>query len=166
MFVDFDELPDSSRIWVYTCDRSLKGEDMEWLSSSTKAFLEKWTAHGNDLKSSYTFLYNHILIIGLDEEMADASGCSIDASVHFIQGMGAHFKTDFFNRTLVPFVIDEKVELQNLTELKAKLKEGSVSADSVIFNTLITKKSDLNNALTPLKESWLKTYLKIEDIPA
>ena len=166
MYVAFENLPDDSRIWVYLSERKIEGDDFDWMSSALTSFLEKWTAHGNNLQASYTFLHGHILVIGLNEDVADASGCSIDSSVHFIQGMGAHLKTDFFNRTLVPFVDSNTANLIPLNDIKSGLSTQKILGNAIIFNTLIAKKKDLETAHTQLKDSWLNRYLKIQDITA
>ena len=166
MYVEFDQLPETARLWVYISDKKIVGEDLKWLTSATQSFLQKWTAHGNELKSGFEVVSNQILLIGLDEKIADASGCSIDSCVHFIQGMGAHLKVDFFNRKLVPFKDAQNLILHDLSKLKSMLERDEISGDSIIFNALISKKEELENAFIPLKQSWLKTYLKIEDVPA
>jgi len=160
MFVNFENLPDDARIWIYACDNPVTGNQREWMNTSLQAFLEKWTAHGNDLKSGFKVLYNQILIIGLDENAATASGCSIDALVHFIKGMGVQLQVDFFNRNLIPILHEDKLTLVNLTSLKNKIASGEISGGSLIFNTLLTHKSDLKEKVTPLKDSWLNRYLK------
>lgn len=163
MYVDFKELPDNSRIWIYISERALTDKEISWLGSATESFLEKWTAHGNALQSSYTVLYKHILVIGLNEGVADASGCSIDASVHFVKGLGAELRTDFFNRNLIPFYNNGEVEIGSLEKLKERLTEGEISGESTIFNTLIAQKADLGNSIISLRNSWLSRYLKIQD---
>jgi hypothetical protein len=164
MFVDFENLPGDAKIWIYAGNKRFTGNQREWMSEALQEFLEKWTSHGNDLKSGFKVLYDQILVIGLDENAADASGCSIDASVHFIKEIGAHLEVSFFNRNLVPFLHKNNLRLVSLNSLKTKIANGEITGESTIFNTLLAKKSDLNQSVIPLKDSWLNRYLKNEEI--
>ena len=85
MIVDFQTLPQTARIWIYQCNRSFSKEEILEISKKLQTFLEGWTAHGADLKAAFEFKYKRFIIIGLDQEKQKATGCSIDASVHFIK---------------------------------------------------------------------------------
>jgi hypothetical protein len=52
--------------------------------SALQAFLENWAAHGTSLVSSYQLKYNRFIILAVDQDVQSATGCSIDASVEFI----------------------------------------------------------------------------------
>ena len=51
MLVDFENLPEDSRIWIYQANRKLSGEEVEMINEKAKAFLVNWTAHGADRDS-------------------------------------------------------------------------------------------------------------------
>ena len=85
MLVDFESLPDESRVWIYQANRSFTEEELEEISKKLDAFIEKWTAHGADLRAGYTIKYKRFLILALDQNSNAATGCSIDAYVNFIQ---------------------------------------------------------------------------------
>ena len=84
MQVDFENLPDNSRIWIYQANRKLSEEEVHSITQQTSQFLEQWTAHGSDLEAGFEVKYNRFIVIGLNQANASASGCSIDSSVHFI----------------------------------------------------------------------------------
>jgi hypothetical protein len=44
----------------------------------------EWAAHGTSLVSSYQLKYNRFIILAVDQDVQSATGCSIDASVEFI----------------------------------------------------------------------------------
>ena len=79
MLIDFESLPDNSRIWIYQCNRSFSPEELEEITAGLNTFLTQWTAHGSDLKAGFEIKYKRFIIIGLDQAEASASGCSIDA---------------------------------------------------------------------------------------
>ena len=39
-------LPDASRVWVYTCDRTLSASERQEVEKALGAFLKGWAAHG------------------------------------------------------------------------------------------------------------------------
>jgi len=88
MTTDFKNLPGDSRIWIYQANRKLREEEVGQIATKTKTFLEQWTAHGSDLEAGFEIRYNRFIVIGLNQENATTSGCSIDTSVNFIQ----HFR--------------------------------------------------------------------------
>src|SRR5665811_853372 len=87
MLTEFNTLPETSRIWIYQADRSFTSDELEEIQSEMDAFLKDWTAHGSNLKAGYEIRYKRFIVIALDQSQAAASGCSIDASVHFIKNL-------------------------------------------------------------------------------
>ena len=161
MFVDFDEMPGDSRIWIYQSDRKLSMEEIQFIQKETDKFLTQWSAHGAGLKSSAKVAYDRFLIICVDEKQAMASGCSIDASVHFVQSLSKALNNDFFNRTKVAFLQNETVSTESLENIKKNLTENSIDERTLTFNNLIQTKDGLSEKwIIPVSESWLNRYFK------
>jgi hypothetical protein len=70
--------------------------------SLPSAFLENWAAHGTSLVSSYQLKYNRFIILAVDQDVQSATGCSIDASVEFIQSLEQK-KVDLLDKMNVTF---------------------------------------------------------------
>ena len=85
MYTNFNTLPQNSRIWIYQADREFTRVEVDLLQENAIAFIEEWTRHGAALKGSFALKYNRFLILAVDESFANASGCSIDASVRFVK---------------------------------------------------------------------------------
>ncbi|MEQ9100481.1 MAG: hypothetical protein RIF36_08360 [Imperialibacter sp.] len=161
MFIPFDQMEDTSRLWVYQCDRFLTDEEVEWLSGSLTSFLDSWKAHNQPLTSSFIIENKVFVIIAVDEASYGASGCSIDASVHELQILQEKLKVDFFTRDTVIFKNGKSLERVKLQEIKPKVASGELEADSRVFNTLISSKEDLKaNWLVAAGDTWLKRYFK------
>ena len=47
--VDFNVLPESSRVWTYQANRTFTDEELEEIKEKLNVFIENWTAHGSDL---------------------------------------------------------------------------------------------------------------------
>ena len=155
MLVDFHSLPETSRIWIYQCNRTFSDAEIEEVESLTQEFLTQWTAHGADLKAGFEIPYNRFLVIGLDQSINSASGCSIDASVHFIQHLEQRFQVDLLDKMNVSFKQGEFVAYKPLKDFKKMAKEKAVSKNTVVFNNLVaTKQEYLEHWEVPASESW------------
>ena len=161
MYIPFNDMPTQSRIWIYQANRPLSEKEATDIGTFTKDFIQQWAAHSQPLKGSFQFLYNHFLIISVDESFNQASGCSIDASVHLVKQLEKEFNVSFFDRTKVAFVKDEKVFLESINDLKKGIIEGKISDQSRTFNNLVKNKEELQNKwIVPAAESWLSRYFK------
>ncbi len=155
MLTAFSNLPDHSRIWIYQSSRKFSDEEVESLGLRLEDFLTQWTAHGQSLEAGFEIKYNRFIVIGLNQENASASGCSIDASVHFIQQLEKEFETDLLDKMNVTYYTGEYIAYKPLNEFKAMAKAKSVSKSTIVFNNLINTKSEyLENWEVPADESW------------
>lgn len=160
MFISFDSLPDSARIWIYQSARKFNSEEIKKISQAASAFCEQWVAHGQPLKTSFKIEHNHFLVLAVDEASADASGCSIDGSVRMLKEIQNQLGIDFFDRTKIAFLLENEVRLFPLTELKQAFASGVLNSMSFTFNTLIATKGEITNAwITPAGKTWLSKYL-------
>ncbi|NER11558.1 hypothetical protein SAMN06265375_10376 [Muriicola jejuensis] len=155
MLVAFEELPDTSRIWVYQADRNFSEEELKELDELIPQFLTQWTAHGASLHAGYEIKYNRFIIIGLDQSLASASGCSIDASVHFIQGLEKRFGVQLLDRMNVSFKQGDYITYKSMSDFKKMAKAKSISKNTIVFNNLVANKQEyLEHWEVPASESW------------
>ena len=155
MQVDFMELPSEARIWIYQSNRPFSEAELPELRTLLDAFLEQWTAHGQNLKAGYDLPYNRFIVIGLDQSQASASGCSIDASVHFIQGLEQKYSIDLLDKMNVTYKQGEFVAHKTLMDFKNMAKQRAVGPNTLVFNNLVATKGEYEeNWEVPAKESW------------
>lgn len=160
MLIDFKELPDTSRIWIYQSNRSFSENELEELNSMLSEFLTQWTAHGNELKVGFEIRYKRFIVIGLDQSLASASGCSIDASVRFIQELEQKFKIDLLDKMNVSYKQGAYVAYKNLKDFKKMAKERAVSKNTIVFNNLVATKGEyLDHWEVPASESWHARFM-------
>ncbi len=160
MLVDFDTLPDASRVWIYQSNRPFSPQEIEDLKQELDNFLTEWTAHGSHLKASYQIPYNRFLVIALDENEQAATGCSIDASVHFIRQMQEDYKVDLLDRMNVSFKQGEHIVYKPLKEFKKMVKDGAVGPNTIVFNNLVLTKEEYKYYWeVPMTESWHSRFL-------
>lgn len=160
MLTDFKKLPNDSRIWIYQSNRKFTDTEVEIIISETKIFLEQWTAHGVDLEAGFEVRYNRFLVLGLNQSNASASGCSIDASVRFIQTLEKEFEVDLLDKMNVTFYNGEFIAHKSLIDFRKMAKARSVSPNTIVFNNLVnTKLEYLEDWEVAAKDSWHNRFL-------
>ncbi|MBQ4821383.1 ABC transporter ATPase [Aquimarina sp. MMG016] len=160
MLVDFNELPETSRVWIYQANRSFSPEELEEITSKLDQFIAQWTAHGADLKAGYDIKYKRFITIALDQNLNAASGCSIDASVHFIQELEKAYNVDLMDKMNVSFKQGEFVAYKTLADFRKMAKNRSVSPNTIVFNNLVNNIAEYRTDWeVPAKDSWHNRFL-------
>jgi len=160
MFVDFKLLPDSSRVWIYQADREFTEHEIEQISKKLYAFISNWKRHGEDLKASFQLKYNQFIILAVDENHNDVSGCSIDASVHIIKKLEREFNVDLLNKMRVSFKDGTNINIVSLKDFAEYAKLQKINADTVVFNNMVNSKADFESAWeVEASKSWHAKFL-------
>ena len=160
MLVNFDTLPENSRIWIYQSNRSFSEVELNEISSKLNVFLHTWVAHGADLKAGFEIKYKRFIVIALDQEKQLATGCSIDASVQFIQELERVYSVDLMDKMNVSYKQGEYVAYKTLTDFKKMAKNKAVSKNTIVFNNLVNSKSEYQEFWeVPASESWHSRFV-------
>ncbi len=160
MYVSFNELPDTARLWIYQADREFTDIEKAALETRLLHLCQSWAAHGTPLKSSFQLAYNHFILLAVDERDAGASGCSIDGTVRLLKDIQQQLGLDFFNRQLIAFLDQNSVILYPTHQLKTLFAAATLTGDSVTFNNAITTKGEwVKQWKEAVKDSWLARYL-------
>jgi hypothetical protein len=161
MLVDFNTLPEESRVWIYQANRSFSAEELEELQSKLKLFIEAWTAHGKDLEAGFKIVYKRFIVLALNQNLNSATGCSIDASVHFIQELEKAYNVDLMDKMNVSYKQGEFIAYKTLLDFKKMAKNNSVSKNTIVFNNLVANIAEFKeNWEVPASESWHSRFLK------
>jgi hypothetical protein len=147
MYVPFDNLPEESRIWIYQSNKKFSDEEVSEIEKLLEEFLNNWSAHGSALEASFTIKYNRFIIIAINQEVHQATGCSIDSSVAFIQSLEQKYSVDLLDKMNVSFKQGEFITYKPLLDFKKLAKDRSVSENTIVFNNLV-------NTIAEMKESW------------
>ena len=152
-------LADDSRIWIFQANRKFSTEEKNIIISKLKNFITDWNAHGAALLADFELPYDQFVVVGVDENQAAASGCSIDKLTKIMRELDAEFNFEFLNRMLVAYEQNEEIKIEKLPTFKKNVKEGLIK-DVNVFNNGIAKFSDLKSSwILPLDQSWAKTLL-------
>lgn len=147
MYIPFENLPEESRIWIYQSNRKFLDDEVTEIKNDLKAFVEDWSAHGTSLEASYIIQYNRFIILAVNQEVQQATGCSIDKSVEFIQALEQKYKVDLLDKMNVTYRQGEYITHKSLLDFKRMAKEKAVSSNTIVFNNLV-------NTIEEWKESW------------
>lgn len=151
-----DQLVSDSRIWIYGAERELNEAETATIRTRLQEFVAGWVSHRNELRAGADVLYNRFLVVAVDETKAEASGCSIDGSVRFLQELGAELGIDFFNRMRFSYRdASGNVQTVSRDEFKDMYKGGQLENDTPVFDTLIKELGELRQIFErPLEDSW------------
>lgn len=159
MLVDFDSLKNSSRVWVYQANREFSNNEEEEIISKIKSFIAIWKVHGKDLKASYQIKYHQFIVIAVDEDFNEVSGCSIDASVNLILKLEQSLKLDLTNKLNVSFKDNNNINVVSLLDFKNFVKQQKITENTVVFNNMVATKGDFESKweVTAIN-SWHKRF--------
>ena len=155
MTISFENLPPESRVWIYPSNRPFGADECEKLKAAIENFLDQWTAHNQSVEAAYELPYNRFIVIGINQEQVKASGCSIDASVRFIQALEKEFDLVLLDKMNVTFKQGEYLTHKSLSDFKALVKNKSVTSNTLVFNNLVDTVAAYRNFWeVPAAESW------------
>lgn len=161
MFIKFEELPETSKVWIFQANRSFSTEEQVELNQKLETFINNWTSHGSDLQGSFEIKYNRFIVLALNTEVNKASGCSIDASVHFIQQLEKEYNVDLLDKMNVSYKQGDFIAYKSLTDFRKMAKDRAVSKNTIVFNNLVTNLAEYKeNWEVPASESWHNRFLK------
>jgi len=150
-------LSGNSRVWLYTANRLLTVEEQVKLPPAIELFLSDWIAHGQSLQASWRLEGGRCLVIALDERSPHATGCSIDAKVHWLQALGQEWGIDWLSRSFVTYYIEDACSWQDipLASFWAARKAGVVDGETRVVNSVVSKKLECEPTLVrPFRSSW------------
>ena len=168
MNIDFKHLLDGnfhpdSRAWVYQCNRIFTLNEALEIEEMLKEFIQQWKSHGTPVKGDAHLFFGQFIVLMADESaFGGVSGCSTDSSVRLIKDIEIRFSVNMFDRTTLAFVVKDKVQLLPLSQLQYAFENKFIGPDTLYFNNLVQTKQELGDKwIVPLKESWLKSKIKL-----
>lgn len=161
MIVDFNKMPDTSRIWIYQSDTKFSQEQLVKIRKELTSFLTAWTAHGAQLNASFDIRHDRFIVIALDQSQSRASGCSIDSQVRFIIALQEELGVDLLDKMNVTYYQNDRVHYKPLLDFKKMAKDGAIGKKTIVFNNLVTNLGEFKDSWEiPAIESWHSRFLR------
>ncbi len=153
--------PDS-RIWIYQSSRIFTISEALDVEDRLNSFAANWKSHGTPVKGAGYLFFGQFLILMADETAHGVSGCSTDGSVRFVKEIEQEFKVNLFDRTMLSFVVKDKIQQLPLAQLGYAFENGFLDADSLYFNNTVQTKRELEEKwIIPVKDSWLAKRIPV-----
>ena len=160
MLVDFDSLAENSRVWIYQSNRSFTKDELVDISDKLIVFLNNWVAHGLNFEAGFEIKYKRFIIIALDQDKQSVTGCSIDASVKFIQELEILYSVNLMDKMNVSYKQGDYVAYKTLTDFKKMAKDKAVSKKTIVFNNLVNSVGEYKQFWeVPASESWHSRFV-------
>lgn len=161
MLVNFESLETTSRIWVYQSNREFSDKEVDIICTKVESFIAEWKRHGEGLKASYQIKYNQFIILAVDEDYNQVSGCSIDSSVNLMKQFERAFDLDLTNKMNVAFKDNNNINIVSLSDFQNFAEQDKITSNTVVFNNMVSTKADLDgNWEVPADKSWHKRFFK------
>lgn len=153
-------LSPTAKLWIYQSNRDFNTDEMTRITADLDAFVTSWQSHGNPLTAGFVLLENRFIAIAVDENVAQASGCSIDKSVGIIRELEAKLNAGMLDRGALSF-IDTTGHIKTISfdQIKPAVFNKEIVPETIVFNNNI-EQLDLLTSQWRIKaeNSWLNRY--------
>ena len=146
------------RVWTFIISKTLSKEELNSLNDLGNKFVLGWTAHEQQLTASFEIIGDKIIIVKVNENVTEASGCSIDKLTRFIKETEKQFSIELLNRLLVAYKTNTGIEIVHSSKIKELLAENKISENTIVCNTSVSDQKEFNNWEQELKNTWLSKY--------
>ncbi|MCF6180454.1 ABC transporter ATPase [Lutibacter sp.] len=161
MIVDFEEIPDWGKLWVFPSSRKFYPQEIPELKQQIETFLNNWNSGTDVLKASYQIKYNRFIIITVDDSEIKLSIEAHDSLSEFIQNLEKKYNLILLDKINVCYKQGEFVQYKDLIAFKKMIKSKGVSQKTIVFNNMITAKEELkNNWEINIMDSYLSHFFK------
>lgn len=137
--VQFEDLPDTARVWVFGADRNLDEGATDLLLREVDRFLSQWHAHAAPLTTGRDWRHGRFLTVAVDQATAGASGCSIDGLFRNLKALEPRLAASLVTSGVVFFRNQtgaiECIDRGRFTALSA---EGKVTPETRVFDPTVT----------------------------
>lgn len=147
------------RVWTFIISKTLSKEELNSLNDLGNKFVLGWTAHEQQLTASFEIIGDKIIVVKVNENVTEASGCSIDKLTRFIKETEKLFSIELLNRLLVAYKTNTGIEIVHSSKIKELLAENKISENTIVYNTSVSDQKEFNNWEQELKNTWLSKYL-------
>ena len=154
--VDFDQLPDDARLWIFPAERSLSEAEQTQLLAAVDRFIGQWAAHDVLLTAARELRYDRFLFVAVDQRKAGPSGCSIDALFRQTKAWEQQIGIELVNYAPVVFRQGSAIERVPRNQFTKLAAAGKVSLETTVFDNTLICVGDIRAGRweTPLANAW------------
>ncbi len=146
-----------SKVWIYQSNRRFTDQETTEIQHILDRFVEQWTAHGTQLKAKAEIFHNYFIVLTVDQEIASATGCSIDSSVRIIKDIESKYGLDLFDRFNMAYKIENEVHVASKEDFETLISIKKIGLETVVFNNLVQNLEEFEQKWeVQLQDSWHK----------
>jgi hypothetical protein len=150
-----------ARCWVFGSSQPINPHN-PIVEKRLNSFFANWNAHGEPVSGRWRILYDRFLVVLREPEGAEVSGCSIDSMVGEVKILETELQTSLLDSSRI-FLRNDVGVIESISrqEFKARAASGQVTPDTEIFDTTLTRLSDMEVGTfsKPIRSSWhLRIY--------
>ena len=154
-YIPFDQLPDSSRLWIFAADHTLSEAEAEMLTHEMQSFCNSWLAHNTPVTGSCKMMYDQFLLVAADDSTFP-TGCSTDEMFRRVRILGETYGVEFFGMQRVQYRENGSIISINRNDFGEIAKSGKISGNVIVFDNTLTTLGDFRSGKweLPAKNSW------------
>lgn len=154
MIVDYKDLPETSKIYIYPASRKLYPKEVPLVIEKMKTFLEN--IPDNDL--FFEIKYDRFLLIFVSDRTPLSPEQNEDL-VSLILSMENELGIGLLDKVNVCFKQGEYVQLKEISDFKKLIKNKGVSKKTIVFDNLINTKNEYDCCWeVPANISWISHF--------
>ena len=154
MIVDYKDLPETSKIYIYPASRKLYPKEVPFIAEKLRMFLE--TLADNDL--FFEIKYDRFLLIFVSD-LTPLSAEQNEDLVALVLFMEKEFNIGLLDKVNICFKQGEFVQLKEIPGFKKLIKNKGVSKKTIVFDNLINTKNEYDCCWeVPANESWISHF--------
>jgi hypothetical protein len=157
MRVDYNILPDDTKVFVYPASRKFYPQEIDSLHKEIDSFSEE---NFGDYPMHYKVLYNRFIIFFIESKNALPTQL-LDKLANFILELEKKYNITLLDKINICFKQGEYIQYQDMKRFRELIKNKSISKKTIVFNNLAQNKYDFEtNFEIPISDSWLSHLIK------
>jgi hypothetical protein len=145
-------------VWVFQLDKSPSQAAKERIENQLAKYMVQWKSHGSPVPGEAEIRYDRFVLV--QAEPGHASGCSIDSmnrgvsDILLAEGIEVLGPEHIFYKGN-----DGSINTIDFRDVKTAILDGSLNAETIIFDSSMGQSTDLRRWEVQLQDSWLGRFL-------
>jgi hypothetical protein len=150
----------NSHVWVYQCNTAFTDSQVLEIKDMLQKFARQWRIQDVHVKGYANVFFQQFIIVMADESATSVSRFTSESLINLISDIQERFDVELFNKLVLGFLIQERIQLIPLHELNSAIEKDFIGSETLYFNnTILTKKQLMHDWIIPVKKSWLAMRL-------
>ena len=156
--VKFSDLPDTASLYIFGVVEPFNDKQLSLLHDHMSRFSAQWAAHKKEVTAGWDLRYDRFILIGVDENVTELSGCSKDSMENALGQYSAESGAVVSTGSSELFYRDELNEIQCVRrdEFKSQVSGSIIDEETIVFDLTIQTIGEFRRDTWEklLKDSW------------